>query len=261
MKPVFNEVELIRHVIETKEYPDGIGLKRFINMVLGYIDKYGDIDKDVDNYVRYTIELLNSIDTLSYPYYQEYKYAGYIKKQAKDLLKGKIKVDLKQIDKINITESEIALIKTAKTENERKLLFTLYVLAKTNTDVTGWVNFPDKIIFEYANLRLTNKQKAECIHSLYEQGLIQINMIIDKHGYKVQLCDDSNVAMTINMFEDFGKQYLDKYKDGWKMCERCHKMIKVKGNRQKYCNKCAIEIHGEQKKASNRRKYSENSDN
>lgn len=247
MSVITNEVALIKDCINNKTYPEDIGLKRFINMIIGYIYKYTETEKDPNVFQSEVLSILRDIDTLTEPYYQEYKYAGYVKKQADKLIKGKMEVDLKEIKSVDITESEINIIKSANTEAERKVLFTLYVLAKINTSVTGWINYSNKIIFELANVRCTNKEKIDCLRSLHDQGLIQINMIIDKHGYKVNLGTDiDKVEMTIDNFEDLGKQYLNKYKDGWQMCECCHRMFKVQtniGRTRKYCNRCDKEMN------------------
>lgn len=249
MNLIFDEVSFIKNVIDTKEYPDKCSLKWLITKILGYLYQYTDLEKDDKIYTTYVIDILNNMKKLTYPYYQEYKYAGYIKSQAKKILKEKIHVDLKNIKEINITKSEIEIVQKLENEDERKLLFTLYALAKVNNNPSGWVNLPDKNIFEFANLRYTQVQQMNLIHSLYKQGYIHINKIIDKHGYKVELGEDvGNIAMIITDFRDFGKQYLDKYKDGWKMCQCCHKMIKIKGNNQKYCKKCFDIINKENQK-------------
>ena len=60
-----------------------------------------------------------------------------------------------------------------------------------------------------------------------------------------------SIDFTIYEFENLGNTFLNKYKEGYKMCEVCGKLIKIKGANQKYCDKCSPVM----KKEKNRLNY------
>ena len=135
-------------------------------------------------------------------------------------------------------------------------MFTMYVLAKINLVPSGWVNYNLKEVFECADLKMTKQKCHRFIHDLYKQGLIQLNEYPDRRGYKVELQNDvDDIAITISSFDHIGRQYLNKYKDGWMMCKRCGKMIKIKAPNQKYCKKCGEYIKAEEDKRRRKMEY------
>ena len=125
------------------------------------------------------------------------------------------------------------------------ILFTLFVLAKVNGNNSGWVNNEIKDIFQLANITATIKERASMIYKLYKAGLIGQSQKIDNLSLKVELGqNDELVVLTIDSFENIGNQYISNFKHGWKMCECCGKLFKIKSKTcpPKYCKTCAYDI-------------------
>lgn len=248
MEITFNETEYIENnLLNVDSKPTSISINRLIKLLSKYYYRTCS-DYKPKQFVELITKQLNSYN-MPLTEYEEYKYTDYIKRIFNKMRKGEMNSQLKEINQISITKSEIDVIRSVETEKEQKVLFTLYVLAKSILNPTGWVNYPENAIFDYANVRATHKERMKIFRSLYVQEVMGINNIIDKDGYKVELgTDTEDIEMTITNFCNFGNQYLNKYKDGWKMCENCERMIKVKANSQRYCKKCAEIITAENKK-------------
>ena len=151
---------------------------------------------------------------------------------------------------MNIYQSELDIINKCETNKEKKLLFTLFVLAKINGNNYGWVNNEIKDIFQLANITATIKERASMIYKLYKAGLIGQSQKIDNLSLKVELGQsDESTVLVIDSFENIGNQYIANFKPGWKMCECCGKLFKVKSEKDhssKYCKQCAYKTKLEQ---------------
>ena len=177
-------------------------------------------------------------------YYQEHKYNNFIKSQCLKIVKGKIPSELNVAREVVITKPEMDAVHSAPSENARKLLFTLYVLAKIRVNHTGWINYGIKDIFECADVSVSNQEKYYLLNDLYVAGLIELNHSVKKNGYKVELID-GEPEMIVSDFQHFGRQYIAAYKEGWTLCLSCGKLIKDtvgRGRPTKYCRTCAAEI-------------------
>lgn len=241
---LFNEREYVANIIETRDKPKRMGIKRLIRyLALYYYEDYKD--KSIREYtdrIKQEMKLMH----LYIWEYREFEYANYIKSICTKYKRGVLSPKMIECNEIAITEKEIEIIKSAQTEKEQKVLFTLYALAKVIPTPTGWVNRSISDIFQYANVNGTKKDKHNIIHSLYQQGLIELSNSLRIYGYKVDLQDDDRIAMTLTNFKNIGNQYLSQYKDGWKMCQECGRMIKIKAPNQKYCKKCSEIIQKQQ---------------
>lgn len=239
-----NERSWIEEILSTHEKPNKMTyyqLERYIAMY--YFDEWHELKNS--QYARNVLDVMKEFH-FSFTDYQEWKHVDYVKRFCKKLVNDKARHTLLEIKSVSLTRKEIEIIRSAETEKQQQLMFTFYVFAKINLMPTGWINYDLKDVFECADLKMTKQNRHRFIYGLYKQGLIRLNEYPDKRGYMVQLQDDINdIAMTITCFEHLGRQYLDKYKDGWMMCKGCGKMIKIKAPNQKYCKKCAA---NEQKK-------------
>lgn len=234
---IFDEYSYVRDIIKTHIKPPQMGIRKLINYIaMYYYDDYGD-GCLLSSYASKIIDELNRFDLPLYVY-QEYLFIDYIKRICKKYQVGKLNHTLRNSDPIIITKKEIEVIKTAPTEKMQKVLFTFYVIAK-KINSTGWVNYSLKDVFEYADVRLKQDERHYMIYELKELGLLQVNHIINKTGYKVEFYPDSEAEFEIYTFEHCGNQFLSKYKKGWKMCNICGKLIKIKAPNQKYCKVCA----------------------
>lgn len=251
---IINEYEYVKHIIDSKIIPKDMSNKR----LLVYIAKYFyDPDFSVDDYKNCIFEEMKKF-ALPINHYQEYKYDSYVTGLCAKLLSGEVSSQLRIINHVDVYCSELDIINRCENDKERKLLFTLYVLAKINGLDSGWVNNETRDLFSLANVTATTTDRALLIHKLYKKGLIKQNHKNDKLGYKVELGSaDEKVAIRITSFENIGNQYIANFKPGWKMCEQCGKLVKIKGNRQKYCKRCYEKIN--EADARNRmKKYREN---
>lgn len=247
MEIVFNERNQVEEILKNKIKTPSLRVTWLIVLLAKYYYENYKEDKTIKNYYSKIKETLSEIKMENWEY-KEYEYIDRIKNICKRMKNGDIENKLKEINEISITKDEMTIIQKGNNEKEQKVLFTMFVLAKSLLKPSGWINYPRKDIFIKADVRMTNKEKSMLIHSLYKNGLIELNPVVDKDGYKVNLSDDqnNNIEFTITKFDHIGNQYLQKYKQGWKMCENCGRMIKIKSNEgrpQKYCKKCGEEIN------------------
>ena len=249
---IFNEYKYVENMIDTHIVPDGMSVKR----VLRYLAKYYyDESFTVKEYKEFIFEQVKEFN-FSGIFYQEYKYDSYLKNLCEKLLSGEISHQLRDIESVDIYQSEIDIIKKCENDKQKKLLFTLYVLAKIN-NTNGWVNYDLKDICSLANVTATITDRSLLIYELYKNGLLDQNNRIDKLGYKVELgSPDEKVVLTISSFKNIGNQYIANFKPGWKMCECCGKLFKIKSKHDgssKYCKQCAKNIFNEQCKNNMRK--------
>lgn len=245
---IFNEYEYAKYIIEKHNPNEKIGIKRLIRLIIRYYyEEYKDLSTK-----QYVEKVLSVIDTFNFSayQYQEYQYYDFIKRLCKKAQKHEFNVELRNIDSVNVTEAEMQIISKGENDSQRKVLFTLYVLAKIYSYHSGWVNYSLTEIYKLADVYMNRRDKLFLLHDLYEAGLIEFNHTIDKWGLKVNLIEDSPTAVTIEIPEHFGRQYIAATKPGWKMCEAgdCYKLFKKTSPNQKYCKNCSERIHREKQR-------------
>lgn len=250
---IINEYDYVKGIMDSREVPKDVSNKR----LLTYIAKYYFLpDRSVDEFKTFVFDEMKKFN-LPLNNYQEYKYDSYVKSLCEKLLSNEMSSELKNVSSVDIYESELVVIQKGENDKERKLLFTLFVLAKINGNNTGWVNNETKDIFGLANITASTNDRALLIHKLYKSGLISQNHKNDKLGYKVELgsCDEP-IILTLTSFDNIGNQYIANFKQGWKMCECCGKLFKVKSKydgSSKYCKQCAEKITRENWRLSKER--------
>jgi hypothetical protein len=245
---IINEYEYVKQILETKVIPKGVSNKR----ILLYIAKYYYNENLTVSEMRDFIFCKMNEFNLKPEVYQEYKYATYVKGICEKLLARELSSDFRKVESVNLYQSELDIINQGKNNKERKLLFTLFILAKANGSNSGWVNNELKDIFQLSNITATIKERAAMVYKLYTAGLLNQSHKIDNLSLKVELgSDEEPVVLVVNSFANIGNQYIANFKDGWKMCKYCGKLFKIKntiGNPQKYCKTCAKEINREKSK-------------
>jgi len=259
---IFNEREYIKNIIEEHDSKKNRRIRTLIKQLIKYY--YTEYkNAPTKDYVQ---KILETIETFEYDdvVYREFMYYDYIKKTCKKAQKGEFNTYLRELEFIDVTEAELAVVSKGKNNREKKLLFTLYVLAKMFQYHSGWVNYPPSEIFKLANVSLKYEDRFLLIHELYKAGLIQLNHIIGKTGYKVELHEDSPTAVTVTLNKAFGNQYMAyiKGKD-WTVCQECGRLVKKNSNHDfstKYCKRCAEKIHNMQKIAFQTKKRKKNED-
>lgn len=256
---IINEYEYVKQILESKIIPKGVSNKRVLLYITKYYYNSTYSVKEMQNMVFEKMEEFK----LPLEIYQEYKYVTYVKGLCEKLKSNEISCEFRQVEAVELYQSELDIINQGETDKEKKLLFTLFVLAKINGTNSGWVNNEIKDIFQLANVTTTIKDRALLLHKLYKLGLIGQSMRNDKLGYKVELGkNDEPVVLVIDSFENIGNQYIANFKDGWKMCECCGKLYKVKSNEgrpSKYCIQCYKEKHMEQDRLYQKNKRNLNS--
>lgn len=232
---IINEYQYAKDIMDSLKVPENMSVKELLRYIAKY---YYQEDYTTKEYMEIIFDKIREFN-LSSSKYQEYKYENYVKNMCVKLLSGDMSHILRDIKSVCIYESEIEIINKCENDKQKKLLFTLYVLAKINNS-NGWVNYELKDVFSLANVTATIEDRCMLIHDLYKNGLIQQTYKVDSQGCKVELGSaDENVAVSINSFVNIGNQYISLFKPGWKMCECCGKLFKVKGSNSKYCKACA----------------------
>lgn len=243
---IINEYNYVKEIMESNKIPDKMSIKKLMLYIAKY---YFDGSRNWKEYRSFIFERIKEFDLPQT--YQEYKYNSYLEDICKRLLSGDLSHSLKKVEFVNIYKSEISNIDKCDNDKQKKLLFTLYVLAKV-ADNNGWVNYDLKDIFQLANITATIQDRVLLMHELYKKGLIQQSKRNDKNGYKIELgLNNEEIALTVNLFENIGNQYIAKFKPGCKMCECCGKLFKIKSHMDfssKYCKQCAYKINLEKQK-------------
>lgn len=252
MGVIFNEKDFIEDILHSKVVKN-ISIKSLIRLLIQY---YYEDCKQL-NAEKYKLFICEKIDGLIMPgEYEAYKYDSYIKRVCYNIKKGVISNKLKMIKSIPITKNEIELVNKCESNQEKKFLFTLYVLAKSSLNPTGWVNYNYRTILNYANMKgTTSRQMHEIVHTLSQRGWMDYNHKIDASGFKVDLDESDDIVMEITDFKNFGNQYMVYIDPSYKLCECCGRLIKKKNNKQKYCPKCAEMIQKQNDKEAKRKRY------
>lgn len=261
MQIIINEYKYIQEMIKERKKKDDVSIYKLIRYMIMYY--YPDFEnKSAKSFQQFILNEL-SLFNFSLREYQEYQYAGYVLRMCRKYLKGELNHELRNFDSVSVTKAEIEKINKCEDEKERKVLFTIYALAKVSVNPTGWVNYSIQDIFKRANVTMKALERFALIHRLYKHNFIKLNNIINKHGYYVKLEPESEVDIIITDFMHIGNTYLHKYKDDWVMCQYCGRMIKYHGNGRppKYCKKCkdiaARELDIEYQKKRRKKSFAE----
>ena len=180
----------------------------------------------------------------------EHGYQGYYF-QTYELAK---KYNLKKVDNVIVTKSEMEIIQSVKGKSRQKVLFTLLVLAKYYNAVSdknkNWTNLEYKKIFKLANVQLSIQNQALLINDLYNCGFVNVSKNVGKPNIQVNFVDnESDTVLTITRLKDLGKEYLMFCGEDYIRCQKCGVPIKKSRNgKVKYCGKCAKMIDREKAK-------------
>lgn len=234
---ITNEKKYIEEILSSGEKPTNISVKSLIRYLARYYYDYCK-EQSVDEYKRFVLDAVGSFN-LSPLQYQEYRYANYARTYCKNLLDGVFPSSLRETESITITEAELSLVNEAVYRKERKVLFTIYALAKVYSPTLGWINCSETDIFKCANVEVSYKERLQIMHSLIKDGLVEMNHMLDKNGYHVELFPDSPVIFSTDKLENFGNQYLVLMNDNLKICPKCGRVYR-KVNDAGICSKCSL---------------------
>ena len=150
---------------------------------------------------------------------------------------------------VNVTESELDIIKNCGDYKRQKILFVMLVIAKyfkyNDTRLTPknsgehdndfYVNDTFINILKFAKVNVSRIERKDILYDLEQSELMTtINPRGKNISYKVNFVfEDSDIAMTVNDMNNIVGFYPF-------YCEKCGRIIKKTGKRQKYCKKCFI---------------------
>lgn len=257
---VINEKKYLEELVNSDIFPEKTAVETVINHYILYYYNYvaenkeNVVLKDLTNYIleqmsKYKLKVEN---------YQEYLAKMYIETRFKDIKDGRWSIQVRETDTIDIYKSEIDIINQCETEREKKLLFTIYVLAKYERKY-GWVYTPTTDIFKLANISLSLKDKNIFLGKMKRKGYCKDTKRIDKDITGVNLAEnyseDDTIEIRVSEIKNLGNLYLAYKREGYKQCEECGKLIKIKSKTYppKYCDSCAKDMHSKDVMRSRKR--------
>lgn len=248
-KIIMNEKKYVESIIDSTTLPDNLSVGKYIIYMTKLCYRNGLSCKECIDYI---ISVMNKYD-VSPVEYQEYIMANNVKMYYSKLKSGKMS-PIKEIDNIPIYQSEIDFINKCDTNKQKKMLFTIYVLAKF-TDKYGWVYQERTDLYKLANVSPNDKNGSNIIYELYKKNLIKLTKRVTDN--KVGVNDiyipdnDEDPVMYIENLEYIGNQYMAFISKDKIVCNNCGKIINVKkttGRKPMYCDKCAKEMQLESKR-------------
>ena len=204
-----------------------------LNLLARYYREIGKNDDEIK-------ELLS--DFLNRCLKDKYKESKWIDSIFYQVVKSK-KYNLKKVDNVIVTKSEMEIIQSVKGKSRQKVLFTLLVLAKYYNAVSdknkNWTNLEYKKIFKLANVQLSIQNQALLINDLYNCGFVNVSKNVGKPNIQVNFVDnESDGVLTITRLKDLGKEYLMFCGEDYIRCQKCGSIIKNYKNNNKYCKVC-----------------------
>lgn len=165
------------------------------------------------------------------------------------VVKAADKLPLIELDDIQATTKEMAVISSVKGKQAQRLLFTLLCVAKYWNAVreanNGWVNTPDKDIMRMANVNTSSQRQNTMLREMKDSGLIKFSRRVDNLNIQILFIEseDGDAEMSITDFRNLGNQYLMHRGEPFFHCKQCGLTVRKKSNVQKYCPDCAAEIY------------------
>ena len=204
-----------------------------LNLLARYYREIGKNDDEIK-------ELLS--DFLNRCLKDKYKESKWIDSIFYQVVKSK-KYNLKKVDNVIVTKSEIEIIQSVKGKSRQKVLFTLLVLSKYYNAVSdknkNWTNLEYKKIFKLANVQLSIQNQALLINDLYNCGFVNVSKNVGKPNIQVNFVDnESDTVLTIARLKDLGKEYLMFCGEDYIRCQKCGTLVKNYKNTNKYCKTC-----------------------
>lgn len=240
---ILNEKKYIEKIIQCSELPDTISPYAMVTYLTKY---YYNKDISLKELTDIVCEQMNKFN-IPIEQYQEYKGRIRVKKVYNEIVSNKTFM-LKEYEYIPLYKSEYDKIMQCETDREKKLLFTIYILARY-TNNYGWVYFSEKDIYRLANVSNTNKNQIDLIAKLIHEGFIKETKRINDLKIGVNLSDnkDEKIILKINKLSYLGNQFIAFIKPEYKVCggKDCGKLIKIKNKNDhstKYCNDCAYKM-------------------
>lgn len=235
---ILNEKDYIRNILASKTKPADLPMGYFITLIAKYYYSDASDAETLSNIVK------EKILEFQLDHYQEYKYHHKTVSVCQALFERTIPICLKERDYIPIYENELNFIHSLPNDKSKKIMFTLFAVARY-MECDGWVNKKDSKgiaeIFKLANVTATSRERNKLLHSFYLNGYISFSKMVDNLNIKISLDSSGEIIYKIKEFRNIGNQYIGNFKKGYRQCVICGKSIKVTGTNNQYCKKCVKE--------------------
>lgn len=244
MNFVANEVRYVENLLEKKQLTP-----RKVTKELRMIAKYYLSRHDKQTSIELLVDFINQVSD------NGNRWRKTIESIVNDLI-GKQDFELRDIEEIHITESELNTIKALDSDLEQRYAFGLIVYCKIwNYKKKGkFVRIDSTTHFaKDCDVRLGRDEKEKLFNRLKTKGLVNIPRKTGSDSVEVLFVDhdgEPTLVIPIKNIEKFIYYYYS-----WsgerkiKECAVCGELILVKGNKAKYCNSCAKSVKNEQNKA------------
>lgn len=251
MPVVLNEVKQAEYIIKKGE----VGNKPTSTLFL--LGKYYRQKENLDK--EQTFNKLNEFMLHNYKSYNSALWEDIIE----DISKKANKYHLREIDCIEITQSELDKISEVDNLKCQKLLFTMLCYAKLYNAISennnGWVNTDIQELYRVARVTVKyRKDKFLFLNDIEKTGLISFSNKNDNLNLKVNFFDvDGESVLNINDFRELGYEYLNYIGHGnFVRCTECNRLVRKKSKHDystKYCNECSKIVFNEQCKQNMRK--------
>lgn len=206
--------------------------------------------KDLARYNHYVRGLnkkdnYGSIDEYMRAHSSIYTEVGY-SQAINGCIKDVVKKPFCNIQSVVITQEELETIKKLNDDRKEKLAFVLLADAKYFDQINGkktdisWISVRD--LYQLARVTMPIGDRAMFLGFLYEDELVKCNYNPKFTGhtllYVSNTNDDVGLVLTENNYKELAFTYMNWKYGGYKECEKCGRLIKVRKN-TKYCKDCA----------------------
>lgn len=193
-------------------------------------------------------EIVHKLNDFMYENYKNYNPALW-EDIIENVANKSRKYPLREINSIEIFQSELDIISEIKSIKYEKLLFVMLCFAKLYNMLSetnnGWVNTDIKDIYKIARVNVKHKNdKFLYLNDLEKLGLISFSSKNDNLNLKVNFIGEpDNTILKITDFRELGYEYLNFIGEGrFEKCKSCKKLFKKNSNNMNYCNDCQREI-------------------
>lgn len=239
---IFNEKQYIEDFLNGTQVENKIGLRYIIGLLFRYYTIY---KSDEINSRKVKDQILNDIknngsfhDNNIQDFELEKVIKSVIAKNKKYYKDNRMYKPLKQLEYIPLYKGEFDFIQTLETEQEKKFMFTCYILARFYN--TTWVNSSETEIFKLANITKTSKEKSLFIGKLLREEKIFMSDYITSLALKLKETkqEDDEEVIRVYQMQNLGNLFLAHIRPNYKQCEECGRLVRIKGNNFHYCSKC-----------------------
>lgn len=149
------------------------------------------------------------------------------------------------ISHIVITSSELQMIRALDDDRKERIAFVLLADAKyfdacnnKKTDIS-WITTSD--LYKLSRVTMPIKERPMFLGFLYDENLVEMNFNPKFTGKTLLYVDDSDdevgLILTENNYKELAFTYMNWRNGGYKECEKCGRLIKIRKN-ARYCKDC-----------------------